>query len=190
MHGGRLTHEVLLSSFRNSTTDSGVKIDSGAVLVRFNIFGSDRGEPVTDEASAVDTNKGDNASAKLYKRALRTFFVDLLKLPDDRAEPGFEVFDKYLTKARKLPKSEPKYCSKIKDIPWSPRTEALGARIAFLTEDEYAVEWARYYIDTLSISQDPNARLYLVGQLQEIGFLKLQAEHGANRALLGTEAVV
>jgi hypothetical protein len=183
MHGGRLTHKVLLSSFSKSTTDSGVKIDRGVVLVRFSIFGSDLGEPVTDEAWVADTSTGENASAKVYKRALRTFFVDLLQLPSDRAVAGDEFFERtdagrYLAKALRAPKLSTRKTSPVRDIPWSPRTEALGAQIAFLTMDEYAVEWARYYIDSLWIGDDPNHRLELVDKLLSEGFTESQAEHG------------
>jgi hypothetical protein len=187
MHGGRMTHEVLGSNFSNSTTTNGVKINTGTAIVRFNIFGSDEGEPVTDEAWSMDTNKGDNASAKVYKRALRTFFVDLLQLPDDRAEPGVDLEvperDRYLVKRRRPPKPNTRYSPGVADIPWSPRTEALGARIAFLTLDEYAVEWAKYYLDALSTDQHTIAYRFLVTELQDIGFSDSEAEHGAVEAL-------
>jgi hypothetical protein len=181
MHGGRMTHEVLGSNFSNSTTTNGVKINTGTAIVRFNIFGSDEGEPVTDEAWSMDTNKGDNASAKVYKRALRTFFVDLLQLPDDRAEPVPYTLDEHLVEVRKRPKSKPKYFSEIVDIPWSLRTEALGAQIAFLTMDEYAVEWAIYFIDSCGLSEDTRVRPSLVPILERLGFSKLQAEYGASQ---------
>jgi hypothetical protein len=189
MHGGRLTHEVLFSSFSNSTNYRGVKIDIGAVSVRFNIFGSDMGEPVTGEASGLDTSKGANASAKVYKRALRTFLVNLLQLPGDRAEPGspFLQFN-YLDEPNRR-KSKPKDSSAIEDIPWSPRTEALGAQIAFLTTDEYAAEWARYFIDSSGLYEDMKVRPRLITAwrkwlpeaLQEVGFSKAQAEYGASQ---------
>tara|TARA_B110000503_G_scaffold38581_1_gene63353 strand:+ start:301 stop:1095 length:795 start_codon:yes stop_codon:yes gene_type:complete len=185
MHGGRLTHEVLHSEFSNATTTSGVLVDRGTGSIRFKIFGNDMGEPVTDEVWAAATNKGGNASAKLYKRALRTFLVDLLQLPDDRAEPSFEVSEaKYLVKISRRPKSIPKYFSEVNDIPWTQRTEMLGARIVGLTLDEYAAEWARYFIEAQSTLQIPVYRPFLSRMLQSEGFSCDQADHGVTQALI------
>jgi hypothetical protein len=189
MHGGRLTHDVLSSNFLNSINDQGVKINRGTAVVRFKVFGSDESEPVSEDVHSMDEAKGNNAYAKLYKRALRTFFVDLLQLPDDRSEGGYPSFEDAYADVRKLSKSHPKHFSEIVDIPWSPRTEALGAQVAFLTAEEYAVEWARYLIDSLMLSEGTRVRRRYVARvqkwlpeaLQEVGFSKAQAEYGASQ---------
>jgi hypothetical protein len=190
MHGGRLTHEDLHSEFSTDTTHDGVLVDSGMVIIQFNVYGSE-GDPVTGVVSAEATNNGGNASAKVYKRALRTFLVELLQLPNDRGEPSDEFSevterDRYLLKRRRIPRPKARKRGRIADIPWSPRTEALGAQIASLTLDEYAVEWARYYLDRYSqgIAQIPgDGRPFLIKMLLGVGFSDSQAEHGASRAL-------
>jgi|TARA_B110000503_G_scaffold128404_1_gene199366 hypothetical protein len=183
-HGGRITHDFLYSEFSKDTTESGVPVERGMAIIRFSIHGSE-GEPVTGDVAAEATQKGDNAGAKVYKRALKTFLVTLLELPNNRADPDSQVYEKehYLVKSPKLPKSQPKYFSRIKDIPSSPMTEAAGARIAGLTVDEYAVEWAKYYLEALSVDQHPIAHRFLVTELQEVGFSDSEAEHGAVEAL-------
>ena len=191
MHGGRLTHKVIHYKFSTRTSESGITLNVINAAIRFNVFGRDKGDPVGGTVIAVAAERGDNAAATVYKRALRTFLVGLLELPNDRAARDFPSYENGDSGVRtpRTPKAKASHNSRVTDIPWSPRTEALGARIAELTLDEYAVEWARYYMDAQATLGLPISRPYIMSLLQSEGFSWLQAKHGAYQALLGEEVV-
>jgi hypothetical protein len=184
-HGGQITHEVLSLHQSTRADKKGSSRNYVQGVVRFNILGSDSGEPVTGEVPAGASDRGDPIP-KMMKSALRTFLIQLFVLPTDRAEPDLHAHE--LVQNPALPsvsKSKARTPSRLTGLPWSPMTIEVAAQKAGLSLDEYAVESAKYYIEALSISRDPIFRLELVERLIFDGFSQLQAEYGVAQALLG-----
>jgi hypothetical protein len=184
-HGGHITHEVLSLHQSTRADRKGASRNYVQGVVRFNILGSESGEPVTGEVPAGASDRGD-PMPKMMKSALRTFLIQLFVLPTDRAEPDVYAHQLVQNPAPpSVPKSKAKIPSHLTGQNWSPMTLEVAAQKAGLSLDEYAVESAKYYIEALSISRDPIFRLELVERLIFDGFSQLQAEYGVAQALLG-----
>ena len=86
--GGFVTPEVVAVEYTHRTTEkSGFQLVTKGII-RYRLFGSDPGEPVSHVVLAEAFEKGVRGSSKMMKIALRTFLIEVLQLPTDRADPS------------------------------------------------------------------------------------------------------
>jgi hypothetical protein len=159
-HGGYVTHEVL--SFRLST-----KIDihghsrpHAFGIVRFNIFGSDNGEPVTGVVPAEAWERKGDPVPKFMKSALRTFYQQLFLLPTERADPDSVTYE-------------------LDSPDLIDKTNEDLAQEANLILGEYASGVVKYYMELFQSYRGPAFRPEIMELLKMDGFSELQAQNAA-----------
>lgn len=86
-HGGFLSMELVKIKYVTVPGKNGGSLDKVRGVVKFNIYGSDKGEPVTGIVPAEANDYGDKGTAKMMSVALRTFLLQLLLLPTGEPDP-------------------------------------------------------------------------------------------------------
>jgi hypothetical protein len=83
--GGFVTPEVIaIDRSTRITEKSGFQMVTRGII-RYRLFGSDLGEPISHVVLAEAFDKGDKGTEKMMKIAFRTFLIEVLHLPTDRA---------------------------------------------------------------------------------------------------------
>jgi hypothetical protein len=159
-HGGYVTHEVLEFQLSTQTDQYGRSRPFASGIVRFNIFGSEKGKPVTSEVMAEAWERKGDPVPKFMKSALRTFYQQLFLLPTDRADPDSFTYE--LASPNLIDKTN-------EDL----------AQEANLTLEEYASEVVKYYMELFQSYRGPVFRPQIMELLTMEGFSELQAENAA-----------
>lgn len=79
-----MSEVVAIERSTRTTEKSGFQMVTKGII-RFRLFGSEPGEPVTHVVLAEAFDKGDKGTDKMMKNAFRTFLIEVLQLPTDRA---------------------------------------------------------------------------------------------------------
>jgi hypothetical protein len=159
-HGGYVTHEVLSFQLSTKTDQYGRSRPIATGVVRFSIFGSDNGEPVTGEVPAEAWKRKGDPVPKFMKSALRTFYQQLLLLPTDRADPESATDEMYSP-----------------DL--SDKTNEDLAQEGNLTLEDYASGVVKYYMEVFQSYRGPVFRPQIMELLKMDGFSELQAQNAA-----------
>jgi hypothetical protein len=160
MHGGHVTHEVLSFQLSTRTDQYGRSRPHAFGVVRFNIFGSEKGKPVTSEVIAEAWERKGDPVPRFMKSALRTFYQILLLLPTDRADPDSVTYE-----------------SDAPDL--IDKTNEDLAQEANLTLEEYASGVVKSYMDLFQSYRGRYFRPEIMELLKMDGFSELQAHNAA-----------
>jgi hypothetical protein len=159
-HGGHVTHEVVSFQLSTRTDQYGRSRPHASGIVRFNVFGSEKGKPVTGEVIAEAWERKGDPVPRFMKSALRTFYQILFLLPTDRADPDSVTFE-------------------LDSPDLIDKTNEDLAQEANLTLEEYASEVVKYYMELFQSYRGPGYRPQIIELLKMDGFSELQAQNAA-----------